>query len=181
MTTAELENFWQGTLQRLARQPMEAAVERVPEPLPYEKYRITCRSLDGVAIRAYLARPVAGSTRSEPLPAIISAPGYGGWEQAVMLGECQRGYIVLQVFPRSQGESAALWQIDGPDKLIWHLDAPEGYYYQGAYADLIRGVDYLVSRPDVDASRIGSIGVSQSGGMALAASALDHRIKAVAA
>ena len=180
MITAELENFWQNTLDRLASQPMEAEVEQVQEPLPYLKYRVTYRSLDGVPIRAYLAVPITGRVLPRPLPAIISAPGYGGWEQAVMLSECQRGYIVLQVFPRSQGESAELWQIDGSDKLTWHLDEPEGYYYQGAYADMIRGADYLISRPDVDANRIGSIGISQSGGMALAASALDSRIKAVA-
>ncbi len=56
-----------------------------------------------------------------------------------MLDDCQRGYAVLQVYPRSQGESADFWKIDGPDKLTWRVDQPEGYYYQGAYVDVMRG------------------------------------------
>jgi cephalosporin-C deacetylase len=98
-----------------------------------------------------------------------------------MLDDCQRGYAVLQVYPRSQGESAELWKIDGPDKLTWRVDQPEGYYYQGAYVDVIRGVDYLLSRTDIDVSRIGAMGTSQGGGIVLAVGGLDSRVKAVAA
>jgi cephalosporin-C deacetylase len=98
-----------------------------------------------------------------------------------MLADCQRGYAVLQVYPRSQGESADLWKIDGPDKLTWRVDQPEGYYYQGAYVDVMRGIDYLLSRTDVDASRVGAMGTSQGGGIVLAVGALDPRVKAVAA
>jgi len=47
-----------------------------------------------------------------------------------MLDDCMRAYS-LQIYPRSQGESADLWKIDGPDKLTWHIAHPEGYYYQG--------------------------------------------------
>jgi cephalosporin-C deacetylase len=98
-----------------------------------------------------------------------------------MLDECQRGFIILQVFPRSQGESEELWKIDGPEKLTWKIERPEGYYYQGAYADVIRGVDYLISRPDVDPKRIGIMGTSQGGGISLAVASLDQRIRAVSA
>jgi hypothetical protein len=55
-----------------------------------------------------------------------------------MLDECQCGYAILQVYPRSQGPSAELWKIDGPDKLTWRLSRPDGAYYQGAYSDVIR-------------------------------------------
>lgn len=113
--------------------------------------------------------------------AVITAPGYGGREQGVMLDECQRGYIVLQVFPRSQGDSAELWKIDGPDFLTWRIAQPEGYYYQGAYVDVVRGIDYLVSRPDVDPARIGVMGTSVGGGIVLAVAGLDARVKAVVA
>jgi cephalosporin-C deacetylase len=85
------------------------------------------------------------------------------------------------VYPRSQGESEALWKIDGPDKLTWHVAQPEGAYYQGAYADVVRAIDYLVSRADIDPARIGLAGTSQGGGMALAVAALDPRVKVVVA
>ncbi len=176
-----VETFWRTTLERLARQPMEAMVEPLADPLPYRKFRVTLRSLDGVPIRAYLGVPIQPEGQMRRLPGVITAPGYGGLQQGIMLDDCLRGYVVLQVYPRSQGDSAALWKIDGPDKLTWRLASPEGYYYQGAYADMIRGVDFLVSRPEVDPDRIAAMGTSQGGGIVLALASLDPRIRAVAA
>ena len=177
----KINRFWQETLATSAQVPLETEVEKVKDYLPYEKYRVTYRSTDGVRIRAYLARPIEAEKASARLPAIVTVPGYGGWQQGIMLDECMRGYIVLQIYPRSQGESADLWKIDGPDKLTWHLDRPESYYYGEAYLDIIRGVDYLVSRPDVDSTRIGAMGTSQGGGLVLGLAALDPRVKAVTA
>lgn len=177
----EIENFWQATLQRAAQEPLEAEVEPVTEPLPFKKFRVTYRSLGGIKIRAYLGVPIREEGPEHKLPCIVTAPGYGGSQQGVMLDDCQRGYAVLQVYPRSQGESADLWKIDGPDKLTWRVDQPEGSYYQGAYVDVIRGIDYLLSRTDIDASRVGAMGTSQGGGIVLAVGALDPRVKAVAA
>ena len=177
----EIESFWRATLQRAAKEPLEAEVEPVKEPLPYQKFRVTYRSLGNIKIRAYLGVPIRGEGPQQKLPGIVTAPGYGGSQQGVMLEDCQRGYAVLQVYPRSQGESADLWKIDGPDKLTWRVDQPEGSYYQGAYVDVMRGIDYLLSRADIDASRVGAMGTSQGGGIVLAVAALDSRVKAVAA
>jgi cephalosporin-C deacetylase len=177
----EVQAFWRQTLAALAQEPMEAKAEQLSEPLPYRKFRVTLRSLGGVPIRALLALPVQGESPPRPWPAIVTVPGYGGTQQGVMLSECMRGYAILQVYPRSQGESAELWKIDGPDKLTWHIARPEGAYYQGAYADVVRGIDYLASRPDIDAARIALAGTSQGGGIALAVAALDPRVKVVVA
>jgi cephalosporin-C deacetylase len=173
--------FWKETLTRLAGEPIEATTEDTHEPLPYKKFRVEYRSLDGVHVLAFLALPIRGGEAPRPLRAIVTVPGYGGLQQGVMLGECQRGYAILQVYPRSQGPSADLWKIDGPDKLTWRLSRPEGAYYQGAYADVIRGVDYLVNRSDIDRDRIGVAGTSQGGGIALAVASLDPRLKTVVA
>jgi len=125
-TREEIESFWRATLQRAAKEPLEAEVEPVKEPLPYQKFRVTYRSLGGIRIRAYLGVPIRGEGPQQKLPGIVTAPGYGGSQQGVMLDDCQRGYAVLQVYPRSQGESANLWKIDGPDRLTWRVDEPEG-------------------------------------------------------
>jgi cephalosporin-C deacetylase len=177
----DIAAFWRNTLSRLASEPLEATVEDTREPLPYKKYRIEYRSLGGIRVRAWLAVPVRGGERARTLPAVITAPGYGGSQQGVMLDECQRGYAILQVYPRSQGPSADLWKVDGPEKLTWNLQQPDGAYYQGAYADVIRGVDYLVSRADIDKDRIAIAGTSQGGGIALVVASLDPRIQAVVA
>ena len=180
-TQSQITEFWRATRQQLGAEPMEAAVEPLKDPLPYKKFRVTLRGLDGIRFRAYLAVPVRGESPAPPLPAIITAPGYGGSQQGVMLDECQRGYVILQVFPRSQGISEDLWKIDGPEKLASGISRPQGYYYQGAYADMIRGIDFLVSRPEVDPKRIAIMGTSQGGGIALAVAALDPRVRAVVA
>ncbi|HRE80812.1 MAG TPA: acetylxylan esterase, partial [Opitutaceae bacterium] len=177
----EIATFWKRTFEALAREPMEAVVEPANEPLPYKTYRVTLRGLGGVPFKALLALPILGDSPPRPLPAIISVPGYSGTQQGAMLGECQRGYAVLQVFPRSQGPSAQLWKIDGPDKLTWRLERPEGAYYQGAYADVVRAIDFLMSRSEIAHDRIALVGTSQGGGIALAVGSLDSRVKAVVA
>ena len=177
----EIAAFWETTLQRLATEPLEAVVQDTREPLPYKKYRVEYRSLGGIRVRAWLAVPIAGGRTPKRLPAIVTAPGYGGTQQGIMLAECQRGYAILQVYPRSQGVSEELWKIDGPEKLTWKLDRPDGAYYQAAYADVIRGIDYLLTRADVDRDRIGIAGTSQGGGIALAVASIDLRVKAVVA
>jgi cephalosporin-C deacetylase len=168
-------------LQRLAAEPMEATEKDLREPLPYRTYAVEYRSLGNVRVRARLSIPIRGGEPARPLPAIVSVPGYGGSQQGLMLDECQRGYAILQVYPRSQGLSAELWKIDGPEKLTWHIDQPDGAYYQLAYADVIRGVDFLSKRQGIDPDRIAIAGTSQGGGIALAVAALDPRLKTVVA
>lgn len=178
---SSINQFWQKTLAEVAKEPLDAHVEKVKAYLPYFKYEVTYHSLGGVTIQCWLSKPIQQGASPKPLPAIVTVPGYGGWQQGITLSECQRGYIVLQVYPRGQGESEKFWKIDGPDKLTWRIAHPEGYYYQGAYVDVIRGIDYLLTRPDVDKSEIGIMGTSQGGGIALAVAALDPRVKVVVA
>jgi cephalosporin-C deacetylase len=177
----DVDAFWQATRRQLSREALEARVEPLTDPLPFKTYRVTLRSLGGVAVRARLALPVQGEGGAKPWPVIVSLPGYGGTQQGVMLSECQRGYAILQLYPRAQGESAELWKIDGPDKLTWHVEHPDGAYYQGAYADVMRAIDWAASRSDLDSGRVALVGTSQGGGMALAVAALDPRVKAVVA
>ena len=58
-----IASFWKATLARLAAEPIEATVEDTRGPLPYKKYRVDYRSLDGVRVRGYLAMPVRGGER----------------------------------------------------------------------------------------------------------------------
>ena len=184
MRPPDILEFWERTVARAARQPLEAATEGVAEPVPFVKERVTYGSLGNVQVRAYVSTPCktgadAGARR---LPAIVTAPGYGGWEFGTTLDECQRGYVILQVYPRSQGESGELWRVDDASYqawVNWGKHDREGFYYQGAYIDVMRGVDYLLTRDDVDPERIGLMGTSQGGGIVLAVGGIDQRIKAV--
>src|SRR5204863_5196852 len=121
---------------------------------PYHKHRVTYTSLDGVPIRAYLGIPADPGTRNKTRrwPAVVQGPGYSGIAWDFDLGEATHGYAVLNVFPRGQGESGELWKVKDGAYQAWvnHGRADrEGFYYQGGYVDLLRGVDYLLTRPDI--------------------------------
>lgn len=183
---ADLDAFWSQTLDRARGTALDATIEQVEEKVPYYKCRVTYKSLDGIPIRAYLTLPADPAEESRPhrWPAIITVPGYGGWEMTAMPGDCQRGCAVLQIFPRGMGESAELWSVPEGSYGAWitvGTHDPEGFYYQGAYIDMVRGLDYLLTRSDIDPDRIGVIGVSGGGLLALGHAAIDPRVKAVVA
>jgi len=175
-----IDVFWQKTRMQLAAIPIDGKTEPVTEALPYKKYFITVKSLNKVTVAGYLSIPVQGEAPAQPWPLLVTTCGYSGNGQGVQLGECQRGYAILQVYPRGQGISSNYFTINS-DKLSTNLASPEGYYYQGGYMDIIRMIDYIVTRPDIDTTRIAMVGTSQAGGISLAVTALDNRIKTVVA
>lgn len=173
--------FWKETRSQLDQVPIDAKVSPITDAIPYHTYKITLQSLGNVKIVALLALPIQGEEKIiKPWPVIISNPGYGGKQQSVMLSECQRGYAILQVFPRGQGESEPYYKIKG-DKLTGQLSNPDSNYYRGAYADVIRVIDYVFTRKDLDANRIALVGTSQAGGISLAVGSIDRRVKTVVA
>jgi len=179
-----LRSFWTQSLQEAAATPLDLQIEPVDNSLPYQQFRLTYRGLGGIKIRAYLARPIAGERDHGRLPAIVVPPGLGGWAFGTTLAECQRGYVMLHVYPRAQGESGDFWQVDPSCYQAWVHHGKhnrEDFYYRGGFLDLVRGIDCLLTQSDVDPERIGCMGTSQGGGMALAASAIDQRVKAVVA
>jgi cephalosporin-C deacetylase-like acetyl esterase len=80
--------------------------------------------------------------------------------------------------PRGHGNSKDDVDPKGEEYMFIDFDPehPEKYIYVGAYMDCLRAVDFLVSRPEIDASRIGVEGGSQGGGLSFATAALDPRI-----
>jgi cephalosporin-C deacetylase len=178
----EIDRFWKETREELARVPMEAEVEAIKAALPYKQFKVTVKSLAGIRITGILSIPVQGEAPAMPWPVIITNPGYGiGAQQGVMLSECQRGYAILQVFPRGQGESGKFLNLDGVEKLTWNIDKPGEAYYRGAYADVMRMIDFVGTQKNLDSNRIALVGTSQGGGISLAVTALDPRVKAVVA
>lgn len=109
--------------------------------------------------------------QQQPRPALIVGAPYGGVKEqgpAVYANElAQRGFVVLTFDQANMGESS------GEPR---HVSSP------GLFAESFSAaVDYLgIQVPFVDRERIGVIGICGSGGFALAAAAVDPRIKAVA-
>lgn len=186
MERTEIADFWHRTLDELASVPMDAEV-MADDPdgvlteyvKTFQNHSVRLTSFDNVKIRAWYTLPI-GTPPAGGWPAIVTLPGYRG-VQPLPLHYTRHGYATLSLYPRSQGESKKEWQIETDQYSAHNLMDKDRYFYRGAYADCVRAVDFLVSRPEIDKNRVGCWGMSQGGGLALALGSLDHRVRIIAA
>ncbi len=129
-----------------------------------------------------------------PFPAMIVAPGHGAgkaFQYSWAANFARAGILVLSIDPMGQGERIQHWDDElGKSKLEGsgdHEHANQTALLIGHhiarywFADGIRGVDYLIGRPDVIADRIGTFGCSGGGTAAAYLAAMDPRIRVAAA
>jgi cephalosporin-C deacetylase-like acetyl esterase len=146
--------------------------------------KITYESEPGMAIPALLFLPKGGAARK---PAVILADGRG---KAAVAEEAERqaaqGYIVLAPDLRGFGETQP--PLDRRESFVRYFGDYEntltalmiGKTMVGMRAaDLVRGVDLLAARPDVDAGRIAVTGRSAAAIPALFAAVFDSRLQNV--
>ncbi len=131
------------------------------DPLPAGAERVAFTAADGVTLAGWFTPSTNGAT-------VIVLPGAGGTkanvtDQAAVLE--RHGYGVLAYDPRGIGES-------GGHGMLW------GW---GGDRDLSAAVTYLASRADVDPLRVGALGLSMGGEVAMTGGAADARLRAVVA
>ena len=63
----------------------------------------------------------------------------------------------------------------------FQFEPVEAYYYYNVHLRVVQAVNYLASRPDVDARRIVAVGGSQGGRLSVVIAGLDRRIAAAVA
>ncbi len=146
--------------------------------------RLTFQSRPGVRVTANLYRP---NPVKGPCPAVLSVHGHWAWAridphvQPRCIGLAKLGYVVLSVDAFGSGERAiepAPGTYHGG--LIGASLLPVGTPLIGLQVyDNRRAVDYLISRPEVDAGRLAITGASGGGNQTLYAGATDQRFKAV--
>ena len=125
--------------------------------LAYEDVAIT--TADGVRLTGYYVPTANGAS-------VILLGGVSGFsERELGYAEllARHGYGALLLNLRGQGDSEG-------DAMLW------GWWGE---VDVTAGVEYLANRPDVDARRIGAIGMSVGGEQAIAAAGVDHRLRAI--
>jgi cephalosporin-C deacetylase len=186
-TSEEIRKFWAQTRAVLAKTSMEASVEPVESHDPFMAeiiktrliYTVVMSSFERRRIRAWYVVPAAPPPQGG-WPAILEFPGYNG-VLSLPIQLVQYGYATLTLFPRGQGESRKEWTIEHDTRLTYNVMDRERYYYRGAYMDCVRGIDFLCSRPEIDARRIGVWGASQGGGLSFTTASLDRRVTAAVA
>ena len=175
----DFEAFWRDVLQRAAAIPLEAEV--VPDPLrtseDVEAFQVFYRSLDDVRVAAWYCRP---ARRGERTPAILLLPGYQ-MDPPIPKEWARKGYIALSVAPRGKLRSMRQFNPGYPNLLTHNIVDRNTYAYRGFYVDTWRGVDVLLSRPEVDPARIGVTGNSQGGGLTITTAAMRPEVRAASA
>ena len=140
-------------------------------------YQIFYDSLDHVRISGWYSVP---NTPVNGLPAILLVPGYQS-DPPIPKDWSAKGYACLSVNPRGKVRSRSQFDPGYPGLLTHRIVDKNTYSYRGFYADAWRGIDFLLSRGEVDSERIGVAGSSQGGGLTITTSAMRKEIKAASA
>lgn len=172
------------------RAPLNARITGKIQTSSYTIEKLIYESLPGFDVTANLYRP----NESGRYPAVLLQAGHtqeGKVEnQRIAANLAMKGFVVLCFDPIGQGEREQTYsrQLDQP-LAGWSVpehiqsDAQAELLGQGLARyfiwDAMRSLDYLVSRPEVDASRIGAAGCSGGGALTTFIGALDPRVKAV--
>ncbi len=135
-------------------------------------YLVEMRSLGNVLIRGWYLKP-----RKEGIyPGILHLQGYGS-TMIPAWGYSGDDMAVFCLNIRGHGNSKSTVNPGFPGFLSHFIEDKEQYIYRGAYMDCIRALDFLCSRPEVDAGRLAVEGSSQGGALSIATAALDKRVK----
>ncbi len=156
----------------------------------YTIEKVLFQSLPNFYVTGDLYRP----NQPGRFPAILFQSGHtqeGKPEpQRAAANLASKGFVVLATDPIGQGEREQSYdrQLAGP-LAGWsvpeHIQAGAQCILIGESAarffiwDAKRGIDYLLSRPDVDAARLGAAGCSGGGALTTFIGALDPRLKVV--
>lgn len=124
---------------------------------------------------------LASTNFSGRRPVVIALHGTGG-STANMMALCrklaERGFIAVAIDARYHGDrKSAKGQSDYHDAIVraWRGGGEHPFYYDTVW-DVMRLVDYLQTRDDVDPARLGLIGISKGGIESYLAAAADPRI-----
>ena len=183
------------------RPPLRPATLETRTFAGYRREKIVFDSRPGVSVLAYLLLPTRAST---PAPTVICIPGHGrGVDDIVGIDEQGRdrtdkpGYqhdFAIQV--AEAGMAAVAIEPMGFGCRRDALNARQGLSHKaceptagGALLlgetiigwrvwDVMRTIDYIATRPELDATRVGCMGISGGGTAALFSAALEPRIRA---
>ena len=139
-----------------------------PKSDKVEHSKVTFRNRFGITLAADVYKPRAGSEKFAAIAVsgpfgVVKEQSSGLYAQTL----AERGFLTVAFDPSFTGESG------GEPRYVASPDINT--------EDFQAAVDYLISRDDVDADKIGILGICGWGGLAINAAAVDTRVKATIA
>ena len=176
------------------RAPLDAVILESTEFPEYVQHRVVYRTAPGVDAPAYLLVP-AGVSAARPAPAVLALHGHGDGKDQVVSRDpggniyhsfgrryAERGFVVLAPDAVGFGERSVGFRRygdrDGCNVNFLKLALLGLNLTALNVSDDMRALDYLESRPEVAATRIGCAGLSFGGTRTMYLTALDQRVRA---
>jgi len=175
------------------RQRFQGLLERAHTPLDPETQALQSPAL-GVRAECFSFASEAGQrvvglllqdeeATSGARPAVIVAHGTGASKEAVLpllLTLAARGFVAVAIDARHHGQRAShpgAGSADYVAAIFGKFQGAPGYpFLYDTVWDLMRTLDYLEQRPDIDARRLGLLGISKGGMETYLTAAADPRL-----
>jgi dienelactone hydrolase len=185
-----------------ARAPLNPQTLNTRDFPGYRRQKFVFQSRPGVSVIAYLLTPTAGKP---PHPTVVCIPGHGygvndivgidedgldrtgkpGYQHDFAIQAAEHGLAALAIEPMAFGyrRDPLTIQKGGPRATACQPAAGSALLLGQTMIgwrvwDVMRAIDWIETRPELDASRVGCMGISGGGTCTQFASALDVRIKA---
>lgn len=181
----DFDTYWEQALQELAATP--PAAQRVASEFQVpgvECFDVWFTGVGGARIHAAYMRPAQAQA---PHPAVLQFHGYRGnaglW--CDKMGYVAMGYSIAAMDCRGQGGSSEDNGTVRGNTHHGHIirgldDAPEKLLFRQIFLDTVQLANVVMAFEEVDENRVGVLGGSQGGALALACAALHPGIRCVA-
>ena len=147
--------YWQTTLDELARYRTRPEVDVLPlRSTPFATlYGVRLTSVGAYRLFGYLSIP----TGTGPFPAIYYVPKYQSVLEIIPQGTAnlQRSrYITFSLAARGQRNSDVPYAAMFPGLLTDRIDSAASYVFREIVADSVRGLQFLLTRAELDPARL---------------------------
>jgi cephalosporin-C deacetylase len=156
---ADFDRYWQRTLDDLAGYATRPELELLPlRSTDFATlYGVRLTSLGPYRLFGYLSLPAGQG----PFPAIYYTPKYQSVLEIIPQGTAnlqRSAYITFSLAGRGQRTSDTPYAAMFPGLLTDGIDDAKSYMFRGLVADSVRGLEFLLNRRELDASRVIVVG-----------------------